>query len=549
MIRIVTTFSMLGYLACILTTIEVQAQYLNNPSLEGEPGTDAVPPGWATGDTWSNPNFYDASQFDPTQSGNFYAPVDGITFALFRARGATYAESFFAPYQREYLYQELIQPLETNSCFKISVWMCSNPAHQVMDTEYPDTALPLKFQVWGGVGPNTRTELLVDSDPIRNTTWNEFNFYFSTQDISYPYLLIEVQWDTINIFSRAYNGYILVDFLHLEYLCLSDTIAIEDTLYYRGDNEMTITPVTAGTIYKWEPRDVVSDPTAQSPVITEFTDDLLVYVYQENDCPVIEKYHLILDCDTMYPARINDTVSFYYKYEDNLQLSASSDGTAWHWQPEEYVSYPDIQSPYLLGFVDSLEVRITDRYGCEFVDLFNIIWNCDTVYPGGRIMVLDTTLNEEDLINETEFELRPLFGTAPFVWNTTLYMDCMDCIYPTVAPPSTITYSADLQDEFGCEHTEEFHFEVPFRIPNAITPNGDGVNDCFLAYGLPPGTTFLLFDKIGNVLCEINDFEALEDCWKGIDNSGKELKTGTYWYAFVNKDSGTLAQGFLFIKR
>ena len=77
------------------------------------------------GDDFSDP---DLLSLYSTLSGNkSYGPVDGGNFALLRARGVHYTETWHGPREREYLYQPLIQPLEKNSCFQLNVYLCTNP--------------------------------------------------------------------------------------------------------------------------------------------------------------------------------------------------------------------------------------------------------------------------------------------------------------------------------------------------------------------------------------------------------------------------------------
>ena len=402
-------------------------------------------------------------------------------------------------------------------------------------------AYPLKVQLWGGTGPNSRQILLVDSDPISNTSWENHTFYFTTYDVSYSYVLLEVQWDTLTVQPRAYNGYTLIDNLGLDYVGPADT-SIEHTIYYRGDNQMTLTPDNTGSRYQWFPEGNVADHSARSPIVTDYTETISVYVQQDNDCPILEIFHLILDCDTLYPERLVNTVDYYYRYEDSLILTASG-GQTWSWEPQVHLSAYDIQSPRLLDFHELYTVTITDEYGCEFQENFNIILHCDTLYPGGTLVVIDTVLTEV-----ADFVLEPRYGIHISEWTPTLYMSCMDCVYPMVTPISTITYSVELIDDFECIHTELFRFEVMLIIPNVITPNDDGYNDCFNVLGLPPNTTFRLFDKTGRSIVTVESYETV-DCWAGTDNAGRPLGSGTYWYAFEDASSHTLAKGFLFIKR
>jgi gliding motility-associated-like protein len=97
-------------------------------------------------------------------------------------------------------------------------------------------------------------------------------------------------------------------------------------------------------------------------------------------------------------------------------------------------------------------------------------------------------------------------------------------IYPDVASQ---TYLATLyvQNSYGCRDTTikpvEIGPEFTFYIPNAFTPNGDGVNDFF--YGKGIGIIkyeLLIFDRWGNEIFKGDD---LNKMWDGRANGGSEI--------------------------
>ena len=63
-------------------------------------------------------------------------------------------------------------------------------------------------------------------------------------------------------------------------------------------------------------------------------------------------------------------------------------------------------------------------------------------------------------------------------------------------------------------------------IPNAFTPNGDGLNDEWVVYNLPAGSEITLFDRWGGVVYQNADFNGR---WNGEVN-GKPLPVGTYTF-------------------
>jgi gliding motility-associated-like protein len=520
----------------------ILGQYLTNPSLEGPAGTDGQPYGWQNSPllTGSDPNFY--SSFIPLGSDKEYTPIDGETFTLYRARGRTYNESHHEPETREYSFQELIKPLETNSCFKFEAYLAFNPHHQVMDSDpdLVDKSFPLKLQVWGGNGPYARDKLLVDSDPISNEDWLKYTFYFSTEDIEYSWILFEVQWDTISVRSEPYNAYMLIDNLALESIGVIDTL-LEHTLYYSGDGETQLTAAN-GLSFSWSPNDNLFPPDGQLPFMLSYHDFYSVYIDRGEQCSSVELFNVILDCDTLYGNPLDRSKEYYYKYDTLAQLNASA-GETWSWDPPTNLTAYDIQAPRMTGFQEEYIVTITDRYDCIFTDYFNILLHCDTLYPESTILVLDTLVEQESNIL-----LNPRYGTINSLWTPSRFLDCIDCQSAVASPRSTTTYRVELDDEFGCIHVEEFLIEVEFRVPNVITPNGDGYNDCLKIYGLPENTAFRVYDKNGLLIYSVDPYR-YDFCWEGIDKNGDPLRAGTYWYALDHPVLGILKKGFILIKR
>ncbi|MGZ6537908.1 MAG: T9SS type B sorting domain-containing protein [Bacteroidia bacterium] len=80
-------------------------------------------------------------------------------------------------------------------------------------------------------------------------------------------------------------------------------------------------------------------------------------------------------------------------------------------------------------------------------------------------------------------------------------------------------------NSYGCtayvQHDIVVGPEFTFYIPNAFTPNGDGVNDFFFGTGIGIDTYDLyIFDRWGNMIFHGHD---LNDMWNGKANGGSEI--------------------------
>ncbi len=274
--------------------------------------------------------------------------------------------------------------------------------------------------------------------------------------------------------------------------------------------------------------------------VTKGKDTLISYGKYKGEM-LVDSVRLVklLNCDSIHPDDVNET--FYYHYFRNVVLEAS-DGISFDWEPHEDLSSYSIQNPILTAFHNNYTVTIKDKYGCTYHEIFNIIVNCDSLYPSNSILVLDS------IYSGTPILLVPKVGNVTGKWTPSNWLSCIDCQTPLASPQFTTTYSIMLIDSFNCKHFERFKIEVNIKVPNVITPNSDGYNDNFRIIGLPVGTSIKIFDKNGYLVFKAESYNET-NLWNGLDINGRSVETGTYWYVISNPDFKLLKKGFVFLIR
>lgn len=94
--------------------------------------------------------------------------------------------------------------------------------------------------------------------------------------------------------------------------------------------------------------------------------------------------------------------------------------------------------------------------------------------------------------------------------------------------------------------------DIDFYIPNAMSPNGDGLNDTFR---IPDFTNYTgisaqIMDRWGTMLYEDRDYP---NNWNGIANTGRLkgqlVPPGTYYYLFTVPGVGKQLSGYLYISK
>jgi gliding motility-associated-like protein len=91
----------------------------------------------------------------------------------------------------------------------------------------------------------------------------------------------------------------------------------------------------------------------------------------------------------------------------------------------------------------------------------------------------------------------------------------------------------------------EFQPEL-LNIPNAFTPNGDGMNDVFYIRGLPEYSRLIVFERSGKEVFQSDNYQ---NDWDGKNLNGVILESGTYWYVLTISGFPEDFKGYIFLKR
>jgi len=192
-------------------------------------------------------------------------------------------------------------------------------------------------------------------------------------------------------------------------------------------------------------------------------------------------------------------------------------------------------SPTFTGLgANTYTIFVSDANGC--VDSFSSnVGEPDelTVDAGPDILV---NLGESAEITPT---VTPPNAPVIYSWNPGIYLDCTDCLNPWVTPNETTLYEITVLDTIaGCTATDDILVTVlkdrHVFIPNAFTPNGDGVNDGMTIFGDPSVTnikTFILADRWGEIVFEKFNFEPNDPDlgWNGVFK-GKLMNSAVFVY-------------------
>lgn len=373
----------------------------------------------------------------------------------------------------------------------------------------------------------------------------------------------EILWDTegnYTLFSQAKDAG----------NCLSEIIAknfvvyLKDTLspftIYAGPDTVNgscqpyvfagVYPNNDNYTYSWEPGDYLSDSTIPNPVFTpgqtttyRFTVTTLTgYSYSDTVTITVSEILANAGDDIFMLPGTNAILDGTASIGENLTYR-------WTTHTGEIKSSVNTPNPVISSFgVYFLEV--TDAFGCVSTDSVNVsrmafapVANNDyyiTNYQTEVIIpILDNDTDEENSIVPSSLTITksPASGTA--------YVDFDNF---TIHYRPNTGFSGEDNFEYricnasnNCDEATVFVIvtDYKFLVPNAFSPNGDGINDYFEILGIEfyDGNSFTIFNRWGNKVYEAKNYgiSTSPRFWDGKANTGfkvgnEELTTGTYFY-------------------
>ena len=179
-------------------------------------------------------------------------------------------------------------------------------------------------------------------------------------------------------------------------------------------------------------------------------------------------------------------------------------------------------------------VFIQDQKGC--VNSTDVVINepPPIIVDVGPDLTVD--LGAPTVINAT---YNPMNFTDSIFWTgSPTTMSCVDCLNPVVIAPGQTTYTLTVIDENNCVGKDSLTVFVdlnrPVYIPNAFSPNFDGLNDRFTAYANPGARLmkeFRIFDRWGGLIFERTDIPLNDESfgWDGM-LKGQIMNNGIYTY-------------------
>jgi gliding motility-associated-like protein len=176
------------------------------------------------------------------------------------------------------------------------------------------------------------------------------------------------------------------------------------------------------------------------------------------------------------------------------------------------------------------QVTVTDSKGCTRTDQVTV--EDSSIYINLTVQVSKDTLFEGQSVQLTA----TYFGAGyTYQWTPAKWLSNPSIHNPNATPYGSITYKVVVTDQWGCVFTDsidltvlEVFCEDPYIfVPNAFTPNGDGMNDILYVYTIYADELyFAIFNRWGEKVFETTNRE------KGWDGTykGRDADPGVFDY-------------------
>ncbi|MEO8766660.1 MAG: gliding motility-associated C-terminal domain-containing protein [Ginsengibacter sp.] len=226
----------------------------------------------------------------------------------------------------------------------------------------------------------------------------------------------------------------------------------------------------------------------------------------------------------------------------SIQLhSSGSNISSYLWKPEIEVSNPGIPDPLAFPGETTDYILTVANIDCKVSDTVTIVVNKNPKSDAGPDKVI------------IEGQSAVLKGTAQgtdvsYLWTPPEFIVATGTLTPSVNPPANKLYALHVFSNKGCGTATDTVLVKVFKkifIPNAFTPNSDGINDSWFIETLEayPGSEVKVFNRYGQM---VFDNHGKNKPWDG-KFKGVALPTGVYAYIVDLKNNTEILKGIVVI--
>lgn len=291
------------------------------------------------------------------------------------------------------------------------------------------------------------------------------------------------------------------------------TITVNPAPIVQANNNMDVCQgntvqlnATGATLYSWFPATGLSCQNCANPTVVPA--DSITYTVKgisSLGCVAYDTVKLMVRVpfDMLTPP--NDTMCV----GRSTNLSATN-ATTYLWSPPDGLNATNISNPTATPLT-------TTRYRVVGYDAYHCF--TDTGYVTITVGPKPTVNIGADITasNGVPVTFHPVYQNGPIVqysWTPATDLSCSDCPEPIANIRNNITYAVTVVNSFGCSAVDSISVTAFCRkaevfVPNAFTPDGDGLNDILMIRGTGIMVkSFRIFTRWGETIFDKKNFAA-----------------------------------------
>jgi gliding motility-associated-like protein len=277
--------------------------------------------------------------------------------------------------------------------------------------------------------------------------------------------------------------------------------------------------VSGGDNYSWFPETGLSNPSISNP--TANPSSPTVYTVTSTNACGSSSLDILVRTEAIDISMTTDSIGCFLT---PIGVSASG-GSSYRWQPESLFADPNASNTSV-EITSTTEISVIgfNEDGC-----FDKETRLIRIYPRQPIYLgLDEVI---PFGGEATIEA---FSNFPITWVDSPYLSCLDCSNPIASPPETSMFYATIETPDGCIERDSILVTVTGNIyvPNAFSPDGDGINDIFKAKGIDIVEFKMeIFNRWGELIFTSS---SIDNGWNGSSpNNDYYAPTDVYPYRIV----------------
>ena len=260
---------------------------------------------------------------------------------------------------------------------------------------------------------------------------------------------------------------------------------------------VTLNPVSDALHYKWTPAIPLNNDTAKYPIATITQTTKFYVIANIGKCQSTDSVTIKVAPYPPASLRVDTSICF----GDTAHLHGTG-GSIYSWSPSFFLDNSHIQNPNATPPRNILYVvTVTDTLGCpkSATDTFTV-----RVYPK---ILADAGPRDTSIVLGQPLQLNATGGQF-YLWSPATYLNNPNLKNPVATRVlDNITYVLRASNSAGCFALDTINVRVykvkaGLYVPNAFTPNSDGINDVFMPYpiGMKRISYFKIFNRWGQLM-------------------------------------------------